>query len=61
MKYLAVDLNESIFLKEEGIEKPELINNEYHDFFSFQALVVKILFRRYYILLLELKKLNKRL
>ena len=61
MKYLAVDLNESIFLKEESIEKPELINNEYYDFFSFQALVVKILFRRYYILLLELKKLNKRL
>lgn len=35
MKYLAVDLNESIFLKEESIEKPELINNEYYDFFSF--------------------------
>lgn len=35
MKYLEVDVNESISLKEEFIERAELINTEYPDFFSF--------------------------
>ena len=35
MKYLKVDINESISLKEESIERAELIKNEYPNFFSF--------------------------
>ncbi|SCJ38044.1 Uncharacterised protein [uncultured Clostridium sp.] len=35
MKYLEVELNESISLKEESIERAELINTEYPDFLSF--------------------------
>ena len=35
MKYLEVDINESISLKEESIERAELIKTEYPNFFSF--------------------------
>lgn len=63
MKYLEIDINESISLKEESIAKPELINNEYPDFsvfldFSSKNTIQKILYMIFRVKKIEQEVIN---
>ncbi len=63
MKYLEIDINESISLKEESIAKSELINNEYPDFsvfldFSSKNTIQKILYMIFRVKKIEQEVIN---
>lgn len=58
MKYLEIDLNEAISVKEESVVKAELIKNEYPNFFSFLGFSSKNIIQKILYVIFRFKKIE---